>query len=44
MLPPGEEALFRIAMNLGLDLANIDKTQNTELEDLSAKLDPIFTA
>lgn len=44
MLPPGEEALFRIAMNLGPDLANIDKTQNTELEGLSAKLDPIFTA
>jgi len=44
MLPPGEEALFRIAMNLGPDLAKIGKTQNTELEDLSAKLDPIFTA
>ena len=44
MLPPGEEALFRIAMNLGPDLAKSGKTQNTELEDLSAKLDPIFTA
>jgi aryl-alcohol dehydrogenase-like predicted oxidoreductase len=44
MLPPGEEDLFRIAMNLGPDLAKIGKTRNTELEDLSAKLDPIFTA
>lgn len=44
MLPPGEEALFRMAMNLGPYLAKIGKTQNTELEVLSAKLDPIFTA
>ena len=44
ILPPGEEALFRIAMDLGPGLAKIGKPQNTELEDLSAKLDPIFTA
>ncbi|MCK5504604.1 MAG: aldo/keto reductase, partial [Thermodesulfovibrionia bacterium] len=42
MLAPGEEAPFRIAMNLGPDLAKIGKTQNTELEGLSAKLDAIF--
>ena len=44
ILPPGEETLFRIAMNLGPDLAKISKAQDRELKDLSAKLDPIFTA
>lgn len=44
MLPPGEESLFRIAMNLGPNLARVDKSYNTELANLSAKLDPIFTA
>lgn len=44
ILPPGEETLFRIAMNLGPDLAKISKSQDTELKDLSVKLDPIFTA
>jgi aryl-alcohol dehydrogenase-like predicted oxidoreductase len=42
MLPPGDEALFRIAMNLGPNLAD-SKPKNKELEDLTAKLDPIFT-
>ena len=44
MLPPGEEALFRIAMNLGAGLADISEAENAELEDFSAKLDPIFDA
>jgi len=44
MIPPGEKELFRIAMDLGPSLVEIGKTQNTELEDLSVKLDPIFTA
>ena len=44
MLPPAEESLFRIAMNLGPDLANPPKPQNTELQGLSADLDPLFAA
>jgi aryl-alcohol dehydrogenase-like predicted oxidoreductase len=44
MVPPGEEKLFRIAMNLGPQLVKIDKNYDNELESLSAKLNPLFRA
>lgn len=44
ILPPGDENLFRIAMNIGPSLAKIGKPQNTELKNLSAELDPLFKA
>jgi len=41
MLPPGEEALFRMAMALAPGLADA-KFQQTEFENLSVQLEPIF--
>jgi len=41
LLPPGEEALFKIALNLAPHLAKTG-THDTELEAISQKLDPVF--
>ena len=44
ILPPGDEKLFRIAMDIGPGLADIKDISNEELETLSKNLDPLFTA
>lgn len=42
LLPPGEEELFRIAMNFGPELEKVSKSHDEELEELAAGLNPIF--
>ena len=42
MLPPGDESLFRMAMELGPGLVKGGEVANAELEEMSAKLDPLF--
>ena len=42
-LPPGEEKLFTMALDLVPDLKVITEEQLKELKALALKLDPIFT-
>jgi aryl-alcohol dehydrogenase-like predicted oxidoreductase len=41
-LPPGDETLFRMAMDLAMDFAPITAAETAELEALAASLDPLF--
>lgn len=41
-IPPGEESLFRLALNLAMDFKPITSKEVNELKTLAAKLSPIF--
>lgn len=41
-LPPGEEPLFRLALDLAMNFRPLTETESKELRDLAANLDPIF--
>ena len=43
-LPPGDETLFRLAVDLAMDFAPITAAETAELEALAASLDPLFRA
>lgn len=43
-LPPGEESLFRLALDLAAHYRPITDSEVSELKTLAAKLDPIFRA
>ncbi len=42
-LPPGDEALFRMAVDLAMDLKPITPEETAEVEKLAASLDPLFS-
>lgn len=42
-LPPGEEALFRLALDVAVNLAPITPAEERQLQEMAATLDPIFT-
>lgn len=41
-IPPGEESLFRMALDIAADFQPITKRETDELKTLAATLDPIF--
>jgi aryl-alcohol dehydrogenase-like predicted oxidoreductase len=43
-LPPGEESLFRLALDLASTLSPLTAAETAELESLSAGLNPVFRA
>jgi len=43
-LPPGDETLFRLAVDLAMDFSPITVAETAELETLAATLDPLFRA
>lgn len=43
-LPPGEESLFRLALDLASNLSPLAKSESQELKTLAAGLDPLFHA
>ena len=43
VLPPGEESLFRLAMQIAIDVKPITKAQESQVKEWAAKVTPLFS-